>query len=547
MTVSMVLVTLLLSFFMSACFPIDHPDRADQSVRIGGLFSSLNIETTDDNFGNSFFQSNQKNIWVITNVNSRLNCNNKQIIKIKSSPLQGCTLQSPFIGGAYLFQKKANQWDLDTLFKPHQQQQRHSFGFAGQISEDGRTLAVADPHDSAATRDQQACQGIVTDETTPNLKDCSAKWIADKTTGFQAGAVYIYEYNADQSSWLQTALIKPPIIRSLKNPLQNYLFGTSVAMNAAGNLLAIGAMSDNSDCQELLSATDSNFISKLQACLDNPNAHSSGALYLYEKNKQLKWSLTAVSLSKKSNEFFSSHTKITAKGKSIAVAGLRQLHILERVRDKWQQETIPISGSHVISSIALSSDGLTLATGHINNNQDCKGITQDEKAACLTTKASETGGAFIYNKTDNGWEQQAFIKSDAPIENEQFGQNIHLNQDGTQLVVGTDNSDTCLGTFSNRQACVAQAQQQRQPNGGAVYVFQQFNNEWQPLFFLKAPHMSTQFGLAKGGSQGIQFDENNLLIFFKSKLACELFNEETNACFKKDAPERSGVMQFFLP
>ncbi|MBL6735066.1 MAG: hypothetical protein ISP86_04210 [Shewanellaceae bacterium] len=531
---------------MSACFPVDNPAKADQSVRIGGLFSSLNIENHDDDFGKSFFQSNQENIWVITNVNSKLNCNNKQIIKKTASPLQDCTLKDAFVGGAYLFQKEANQWDVDTLFKPHQQQQRHNFGFAGQISENGRTLAISDPSDSAATKTEQACQGIITDQTTPNLKDCSAKWLADRTTGFQVGAVYIYEYNANQSSWVQTALIKPPIIRGLKNPLQNYLFGSSVAMNAAGNLLAIGAPSDSSNCQELLSANESDFRSKLQACLDNPNAHSSGALYIYEKNKQLKWSLTLVSISKKSNEFFSLHTKITTAGDAIAVASLRQLHILERVKSKWRQETIAISGSEVISSIDLSSDGLTLATGHINNNQDCKGITQDEKAPCLATKAAATGGAFVYNKTENGWEQQAFIKSDAPVIKEQFGQNVHLNQDGTQLAVGTDNSDTCIGTFYNRQACIAEAQQ-RQPNGGAVYVFQQTNNEWQPLAFLKAPQMSTLFGLAKYGSQGIQFEENSLLIFFKSKLKCELFTEETTTCFNKDAPERSGLLQFFLP
>src|SRR5262249_13095930 len=94
----------------------------------------------------------------------------------------------------------------------------HHFGTAIAMSGDGTTLAVAAPlENSAAT----------------GIDDSAPRGIADA-----AGAVYVFVLR--ESVWTQQAYVKA------SNTAAQDEFGSSVALSADGNTLAVGALNESS-------------------------------------------------------------------------------------------------------------------------------------------------------------------------------------------------------------------------------------------------------------------------------------------------------------
>ncbi len=119
-------------------------------------------------------------------------------------------------GTVHIFSRNVDSWDTVPLTAP-QVEPRDYFGSSLAISNDGNILAVgASWEDSTAT----GIGGEQGSNTAPN-----------------SGAVYLFSHSA--SGWTQTAYVKASYSQ------EHSFFGHSVALDASGDTLAIGAIGEN--------------------------------------------------------------------------------------------------------------------------------------------------------------------------------------------------------------------------------------------------------------------------------------------------------------
>ncbi len=125
-------------------------------------------------------------------------------------------------GGVYVFAFNANKWVEQIKLKPSFIQLNQSFGASLALSADGTTLAVGTPGDWTKN-------GGINGDTVYDPTDESY---------YGSGATYIFIKSA--ATWTQQAYIKPKVIKPL------YQFGSSVALSANGNVLAVGSWIESS-------------------------------------------------------------------------------------------------------------------------------------------------------------------------------------------------------------------------------------------------------------------------------------------------------------
>ena len=249
-----------------------------------------------------------------------------------------------------------------------------------------------------------------------------------------AGAVYLFSRSS--GSWVQQQYIKAT------NSEANDYFGWSIALSSDGNTLAVGAPGESSNA----TAIDGN--------QDDNSAPQSGAVYVYTRNDSV-W--TPQSYIKASNseasDFFG-----------------------------W--------------SLALSTDGNTLAVGAYGEDSNAKGINGNQS----NNNHLLAGAAYIFNRTASTWTQQAYLKAsntDSASANASFGADyfgwaLDISSDGNTVAVGAFGEDSGAtgvnGAQNNNDA----------PNSGAVHTFIRSGSTWMPQAYIKASNtnISDKFGMA---------------------------------------------------
>jgi FG-GAP repeat len=120
-------------------------------------------------------------------------------------------------GAAYVFVRTGSAWTQQAFVKATNTRLNDQFAWALSLSRDGNTLAVGSHlEDSGAS-------GL-----NGNQEDASAE---------DAGAVYVYARNG--ATWTPVSYVKA------SNPRASAEFGISVALNADGKVLAVGAFKDS--------------------------------------------------------------------------------------------------------------------------------------------------------------------------------------------------------------------------------------------------------------------------------------------------------------
>lgn len=186
---------------------------------------------------------------------------------------------APSSGAVYVFDKDgAGDWAQTAYIKASNTESGDLFGIGLSLSADGRTLAVgANAEDSADAGDQ-----------------------ADNSAG-TSGAVYVFE--KDAMGWSQSAYLKASTIDVSDN------FGISVALNAAGNILVVGALQESSAAVGIDGDQADDSLNK------------SGAAYVFEKS-DMGWSQRHYL--KASNpgaySWFGLSLGLSADGKTLAIA-----------------------------------------------------------------------------------------------------------------------------------------------------------------------------------------------------------------------------------
>lgn len=238
-----------------------------------------------------------------------------------------------------------------------------------------------------------------------------------------AGAVYVY--SRDNGEWILQAYVKASNIE------QGDWFGTALALSGDGSTLAVSATGENSAAIGIDGDQGDN------------SAEAAGAVYVFSRNAG-QWSQQAYVKAVNTEEF-----------------------------DRFGR------------TLALSTDGSTLAVGTILEDSAATGINGDQK----DNSASRSGAVYVYGLSGGDWKPQAYVKASNTEVDDFFGEALALSADGSTLAVGAYGEDSAAtginGDDKDNTAFVS----------GAVYVYVRTGGLWAQQAYVKSsnPEFGDQF------------------------------------------------------
>ncbi len=158
------------------------------------------------------------------------------------------------------------------------------------------------------------------------------------------------------------------------------------------------------------------------------------------------------------------------------------------------------------TSVALSSDGNTLAVGAYQESSNATGISTDGTGE-EDNSANWAGAAYVFSRSGNGWVQQAYVKASNAGETDEFGTSVALSSDGNTLVVGAPReSSNATGISTDGIG----EEDNSATNAGAVYVFGRNGDSWSQQAYIKASNAERSDWF--GGSVALSSDGNTLVV-----------------------------------
>jgi hypothetical protein len=151
-------------------------------------------------------------------------------------------------------------------------------------------------------------------------------------------------------------------------------------------------------------------------------------------------------------------------------------------------------------SAAVSRDGDTIAVTSIFEDGAATGINGDQ----ADNSALDAGSVYVFERSDSGWTQQAYVKASNTESSDQFGYSVSLSGDGDTLAVGANleaSSATGINGDQNDNSALG---------AGAVYVFSRDNGSWSQQAYVKASN--TEGGDVFGYQVSLSYDGNTLAV-----------------------------------
>ena len=322
------------------------------------------------------------------------------------------------------------------------------FGTSIALSADGHTLAVGAPSENSAAT------GINGDQ-------------ADNSEE-RPGAVYVFSRTG--TTWTQEAYVKASNTGSVDN------FGISIALSADGDILAVGADWEASAATGINGDEIDNY------------ATAAGAVYVFSRTGAT-WAQQAYVKASNTDEFdfFGSSVALSADGSTLAVGALLEdsaasgingnqadnsayssgaVYIFSRTGATWAQQAY-VKASNTDEndqfgfSVALSSDGSTLAVGAYAESSAASGINGNQ----ADNSAYLAGAVYVFSRADATWAQQAYVKASNTDIYELFGSSIALSAEGGTLAVGAPYEESAATGIDGDQA------DNFAPESGAVYLY----------------------------------------------------------------------------
>lgn len=152
------------------------------------------------------------------------------------------------------------------------------------------------------------------------------------------------------------------------------------------------------------------------------------------------------------------------------------------------------------SSLALSTDGTTLAVGAYGEDSIATGVAGNQ----ASNAASASGAVYVFTKSGTTWVQQAYLKAINTEAGDNFGWRVALASDGNTLAVGAPYED------SNATGIGIPPVNNTENDSGAVYVFSRSGSTWSQEAYVKASNTNANdyFGI----SLGLSADGNTLAV-----------------------------------
>ena len=322
------------------------------------------------------------------------------------------------------------------------------FGYSIALSSDGTTMAVGAEGESSSST------GIGGNQS--------------NTSASGSGAVYVFTHSG--STWSQQAYVKASNTDAGDN------FGYSVALSGDGTTLAVGAVGESSNATGIDGDQTDN------------SSSQSGAVYVFTRSGST-WSQQAYVKASNTgaSDWFGYSVALSGDGDTLAVgaayesssatgidgnqadnSALRSgaAYVFTRSSGTWSQQAyVKASNTEANDnfgySVALSSDGTTLAVGARGESSRATGIGGSQ----TDNSYSQSGAAYVFTRSGSTWGQQAYVKASNTGPNDWFGSSIALSGDGTTLAVGAIHEHSGATGIGGNQADTSAS------NGGAVYLY----------------------------------------------------------------------------
>jgi hypothetical protein len=346
-------------------------------------------------------------------------------------------------GTVSIFVRSGGSWAQQATFRGTSTQSDDRFGGALSFSANGSILAVG-----ATGEDSNS-----TDQTNNSAPDAGAAYVFTR-----AGAI-----------WSQQAYIKA------SNVEQGDLFGSSVSLNAAGTLLAVGAAAEDGGAGAVYTFTNAGPLWTQSALIKAPNAEpldSFGAAVALSADGNT----LAVGAPQEDGTVTGAQpfpidpppgvpppdpnvpppdpsdlpNPLPTTFQGLCAAGIQfplvrpsvgcesgAVYIFVRDAGVWSAHTY-IKGSNneyedrFGTSVAMSTDGSTIAIGSPSEDSSDVGIEGNE----TLEDAPGSGAAYIYRNDAGTWTQQAYVKASNTGAGDKFGTSVAVSSDAAALVVG---------------------------------------------------------------------------------------------------------------
>jgi len=309
---------------------------------------------------------------------------------------------APASGAAYVFARGPTAWSQEAYVKASNADAYDAFGSTVALSADGSTLAVG-------ARGEASSSKLIDNDEGNNAAP-------------GAGAVYVFRRSG--VTWAQQSYLKASNTGALDG------FGSSLALSADGNTLAVGGPGEDSGAKG---------VGASQADQADNSASASGAAYVFVH--RATWLLQA-----------------------------------------YVKASNPEPDDAFGTSVTLSGDGSTLAVGAPGESSGATGVGGDENS----NAEMKSGAAYVFHRTGSVWGQQAYLKASNTDAEDAFGSTIALTDDGSTLAVGAP-GEASKGTGAwGSQADGGSQADNSMFSSGAAYVFAYRETSWSQQAYVKA-------------------------------------------------------------
>ena len=299
------------------------------------------------------------------------------------------------------------QWHFQENISIRYVDTNSNFGTSLSLSHDGRLLAVGIPGDndnSHHLRNDRSGIQILINENIEQPED--------------SGAVVVFE-NKPSVGWTEVAYIKSP------TPIQSAEFGEGIDFDGEGHTLAVASRKD------LTSGEFDIFVYENEQWEHQDNFTSSSQLV----NDRLGDNLI---LSRTGDLLITSAAQQNGFHRDERLVRSGYVFIFELEGNNWVEKLALFpqnAGEFDLfgSSIALSPDGNYLAIGAIGEGSDAIGVHGDITLVDNNLR-EKSGAVYLYQKSNDDWNQIAFLKPQNIEGIISFGGNVAIDTNAQNLV-----------------------------------------------------------------------------------------------------------------
>jgi Calx-beta domain-containing protein/FG-GAP repeat protein len=310
-------------------------------------------------------------------------------------------------GAAYVFARSQNAWTQQAFIKAPYTNGSSSYpltlGSSLALSADGLILALGAPGESSASA------GI----GGPRTNDCGAT--TPSNCRRDSGAAFVFTKSG--SSWNLNSFIKA------SNPSEFVNFGQSIALSADGAVMAIGDPYEESGAV----GVGGNPVNDCDAAVPVTCEPDSGAVYVFTQAAGA-WAQDAYIKASNARSYmeFGSTLALSGDGSTLAVASTYEASAARGLGGDQADVSMPDAGAVYVfgggasawsqlnyvkasntnrdlrfgQSLALTTDGNTLAVGGAGDDAPSTGIGADQRSACddpTPSQCSDNSGAvYLY-------------------------------------------------------------------------------------------------------------------------------------------------------